>query len=1068
MIPIFNEDLVSQIPALKLLINMGYSYITENECNNERGRTSNVILENILRASLKKINIINYKNNTYDFSDSNIENAVKILKDVPFHEGYLAAIQKVYERLTMGVSLEQSIGDEKKSFTLKYIDFDNFENNTFHVAAEYSVKREARNDSYIPDIVCFINGIPIAVIECKSPSIKNPMEEAIKQHARNQESDGIRLLYVYSQVLLSLAMNDARFATTNTKDEFWAKWREVFTVKENEKKYYDNLNSLKNIKMKDDEKEKVFSELSFEKYSNYFEKEEEEEFILTEQDKIIYSLLDKKRLLELFFNFIVFDEGEKKIARYQQFFAVNKTIDRIKPIERGRRKGGVIWHTQGSGKSLTMVMLAQKIALEKTILNPKIILVTDRVDLDDQLSDTFKKCGITIQQANTGAHLVELLESKSISVISTVINKFEACVNRLKSPLTSNDIFVLIDEAHRTQYGAFNVNMQKSLPNACFISFTGTPLMKKEKNTADKFGGIIDIYAINQAVEDKAVVPLLFEGRNVIQDVNDKPLDYYFELISADLNDRQKSDLKNKFNRADLLNIADQKVYCIAWDISKHFQENWQNTGFKGQLVTPKKTTALKYKKYLDEIGIVSTEVVISPPDQREGVEDIIDEDELNESVINFWKNIISQYGSQENYERNIINRFKKHDEPEILIVVDKLLTGFDAPKNTVLYITKNLKEHSLLQAIARVNRVYEGKDYGYIIDYYGILGNLDQALTNYSNLKDFEEEDLKGTLTNVKEEIANLPQRYGNLLDIFKDIENQYDMNAYEEKLRDDALREKFYEKLSVFNRTFKMALSTLDFYKETSENTIRKYKNDSIRFLKLRASVKKRYSDEIDFKQYEAQIQKLIDKHIESSEAVKITELVNIFNEEEFRNEIDRVIGDAAKADTIASRTKKYIYEKMEDDPAFYKKFSELLKETIKAYIEKRISEAEYLKRVQEISNKVLNKKNNYPEKLKENSIAQSYYGIIDDYSKELDNSEVLVNTSLDLDKIIKNEIYREDEVIIEWQRKKDLIGKISIQIEDYLIDELNEKYLLGFSFETIDEIREKILEIAKRRYQ
>lgn len=1068
MTPIFREDTLSQIPALQLLIKMGYKYIPQTECEALRIRTSNVILEDFLREQLKRINKIDYKNETHDFSESNIETAITLLKKVPFHEGYMTAIQKIYEQLVMGISLEQSIGDDKKSFTLKYIDWENVENNIFHVTSEFNVKREASNEHYIPDIVCFVNGVPFVVIECKGSNIKNPIEEAIKQHLRNQETDGIRQLYVYSQIICSISMNDVSYGTTNTELEFWSKWREVFYIKGEKEKHFNLLNQIKNQAIDKNENKKIFSELFFEKYVSYYKNQSNESFTITKQDELIFSILHPRRLLELSFHFIVFEEGIKKIAMYQQYFSVNRILERIKYIEGGKRKGGVIWHTQGSGKSLTMVMLAEKIASETSIMNPKIILVTDRIDLDIQLSETFKKCGKVIEQANTGSNLVELLESNSTTIISTVINKFEAGVNRLKKPLTSSDIFVLVDEAHRSQYGSFNIQMQKSLPNACFISFTGTPLMKKEKNTAAKFGGIIDVYPISIAVQDKAVLPLLFEGRNVIQNVNAKPLDHYFDLISQNLTDKQKTDLKRKFNRADQLNIADQKIYCIAWDISKHYQDNWQGTGLKGQLVTQSKNTALKYKKYLDDIGIVSSEVVISPPDMREGIEG--DEEERQENVILFWKNIIDQYGTQEKYEKQIISRFKKQDHPEIIIVVDKLLTGFDAPRNTVLYITRSLKEHSLLQAIARVNRKYPGKDFGYIIDYYGILGELDEAMATYSSLKDFEEEELVGTLSKVTDEIKLLPQRYTDLHDIFKTIENKYDSNAYEELLRDEELREKFYEKLSIFCRTLKLALSTLSFHKETTNKIINKYKNDAIFFLKLRVSVKKRYSDEIDFKQYESQIQKLIDKHIESSEVIKITELINIFDEDSFQKEVEKLIGEAAKADMIASRTEKVIFEKLEEDPAFYRKFSELLKETIKLYVEKRISEVEYLKKIKEICNKVLKHEGDYPDELKNNETTQAFYGILLEHinSKIENNKTISSKLSFSIEDIFKKNIYDNGILIIDWQRKKDLLGRLSISIEDCLIDELNEKYSIGISFDIIDEIREKIIEVAKRRFK
>jgi len=287
---------------------------------------------------------------------------------------------------------------------------------------------------------------------------------------------------------------------------------------------------------------------------------------------------------------------------------------------------------------------------------------------------------------------------------------------------------------------------------------TGTPLFKKDKSTAKRFGGIIDSYTVDQAVRDKAVVPLLYEGRHAVQNVSEKSIDTYFTKVSESLTDYHKADLKKKFSRADQLNLADQKIYAIAWDISEHFRDNWQGrTPFKGQLVCANKETAIRYKNYLDEIGIVSSDVLISPPDEREGEDSAYEKS--TDRVKQFWAKMMAEHGNPKKYEKQIISRFKNQTDPEIIIVVDKLLTGFDEPKNTVLYITRSLRGHTLLQAIARVNRVHEDKEFGYIIDYYGVLGELDDALDLYSALDEFEEEDLGGTLTNIKEEITKLPQ---------------------------------------------------------------------------------------------------------------------------------------------------------------------------------------------------------------------------------------------------------------------------------------------------------------------
>ncbi len=1066
--PSFKEDHISQIPGLQLLQKLGYKYLSPDEALQLRGnKTTNVILEDVLRKQLKEINSIKVSSTkTSIFTDSNIEAGILALKDMPMNEGYIAACEVAYNRITLGKDLEQSIDGDKKSFTLQYIDWNNLENNVFHVTEEFSVMRSTCKEHYRPDLVLFVNGIPLCVIECKRPDIKEPLSQAISQHLRSQQDDGIRGLYVYAQCILSLATDSAKFATNGTPEEFWSIWHEKFENKQQEQEYKDTLLQLKNQQLSNDQKNKLFAE-RFRYVRSYFDALESKTILYNKQDEYLFNLCRPERLMDLVFNFILFDNGEKKIARYQQYFAVKKSIRRISQLENGKRKGGVIWHTQGSGKSLTMVMLAQAIALEKQIRNPKIILVTDRIDLDDQITGTFRKCGMFVENATTGQRLVELMESKSDAVVTTVINKFEAAVKKISKPLENHNIFVLVDEGHRTQHGTFNIDMQKTLPNSCFIAFTGTPLFRKDKSTAAKFGGMIDAYTVDQAVNDKAVVPLLYEGRFAKQTVHEKPMDEFFSNISEPLSDYQKADLKKKFSRADHLNVAEQKIYAICWDISFHYRDNFQGTTpFKGQLVTQSKDASIRYKIFLDEIGIVSTEVLISPIDEREGEDSVFAES--TDRVKQFWKKMMDEHGTPKKYQNNIINRFKKAENPEIIIVVDKLLTGFDEPKNIVLYLTRNLQGHTLLQAIARVNRVYPDKDYGYIIDYYGVIENLDVALEMYSSFEDFDNEDLQGTLININEEIKKLPQKYSELWDIFKTIVNKRDAEAYQLLLKDEAIRVVFYDKLVAFAKLLKLAFSSVDFHRNTDEKTIKRYKDDLEFFIKLRTAVLQRYSDVIDYKQFEGQIQKLIDTHIQTEGVEPITELVNIFDKEKFQQEVENTIGKAAKADKIASRTAKHITEKMEEDPAFYKKFSQMLKDAIADYETKRINEAQYLNKVKDIMDSVLSHTDSdIPASLQNADVAKAFYGIANEelqnkFGDVLTSIQISANTALAIDELIKQLIK------VNWQNEVDIPKKMIHLIGDYLIDEVRDKYNLQMSFEEIDNIAERCVEVAKIRYK
>ncbi|MCA0333242.1 MAG: HsdR family type I site-specific deoxyribonuclease [Bacteroidetes bacterium] len=1214
--PSFKEDHISQIPALQMLVNLGYNYLSPAEADRQRGgKTTNVLLEDVLRKQLKEINSIRVSaSKTSIFTDENIERGILALKNLPMNEGYIAASERAYNLLTLGQALEQSVDGDKKSFTLQYIDWKNISNNVFHVTEEYSVMRSTSKEHYRPDLVLFVNGIPLCIIECKRPDMKEPLKQAISQHLRNQQEDGIRSLYVYSQLSLSIATQEAAYATNATPEKFWAKWQEKFEESEKLKEYNEKLMELKNTPLSNSVKEQLFSD-RFKYVRQYFDALEQEKILPTEQDKYLFGLCRPERLMDIVFNYVLFDNGEKKVARYQQFFAIKKSIERIKilqpspypsqregktyrgnlqftgllkearelrknqtsaeevlwqllrnrkldnlkfrrqhqighyivdfycherkliveldgavhftterqkhdstrdkyltssgfniirfrndevlnniedvlskivssnlPSPAGRgvggegnfsRKGGVIWHTQGSGKSLTMVMLAQAIALEPSIHNPKIVLVTDRTDLDNQITSTFRKCGKFVENATTGQRLVELLESKSDAVVTTIINKFVAAVKKINHPLESHDIFVLVDEGHRTQHGTFNVDMQKTLPNACFIAMTGTPLFKKDKSTAAKFGGVIDAYTVDQAVKDKAVVPLLYEGRLALHDVNASPIDTFFGMISDPLTEYQKADIKKKFARYDHLNSAEQKMRMIAWDISYHFRDNWQGkTPFKGQLVCDKKVNAIKYKEYLDEIGIVSSEVLISCIDEREGEESAYEKS--TEKVNQFWEKMMDEHGNAKSYEKNIISRFKNQKDPEIIIVVDKLLTGFDEPKNTVLYLTRNLQGHKLLQAIARVNRIYPDKEFGYIIDYYGVIENLDDALQMYSSFEDFDEEDLAGTLTNISEEIKKLPQKHSDLWDVFKTIANKRDAEAYQQLLKDEAIRVLFYDKLAAFAKGLKLALSSIQFHKEVEEKVINRYKEDLTMFLKLRLAVVERYSDEIDYKQYEGQIQKLIDTHITTEKIETIAELVNIFDKDKFQQEVENTTGKAAKADKIASRTAKHITEKMDEDPAFYKKLSQMLKETIADYEAKRISEAQYLSRVQDIMNNVLaHTDNDIPEQLRDKDVAKAFYGLtVEALSQKIQDSvvlkEVSTQTALQIDDLIQESVLDNGKPIIDWQYKTNITGKLLIEIGDYLIDEVRDKYNVDLSFKDMDKIAEDCIEVAKIRYK
>ena len=969
----------------------------------------------------------------------------------------------IYDLITLGTALEQTVEGNSKSFTLNYIDWKTPSNNVFHVVPEFSVERSRSVETARPDIVLFVNGIPLAVIECKSPKVE--VEQAVSQNIRNQGDEYIPKLFAYVQLVMGVNKNAARYATVGTSVGFWGVWNELEDKE-------DKIAAIINTPLSDDKKNALFSG-EFAPARGFFDAlENEGGRMVTEQDKALYSLCRPERLLELIYRFTLFDAGIKKIARYQQFFVIRSTVERIKRRDReGIRTGGVIWHTQGSGKSLTMVMLTRALALDTEVVNPRIILVTDRDDLDKQLGNTFAACDLSKERATSGRNLVKHLKEK-VGIITTLIHKFDKGWASERYVDESPDIFVLVDESHRTNFGSLAARMRQMLPNSCYLGFTGTPLLKKEKNSFSKFGGLIEPhYSIKQAVKDKAVLPLLYEGRHVEMEQNQVAMDLWFDRHTSDLNKDQQADLKKKYARAEELNKSDQVIYMRAFDVSEHYRANWQGTGFKAQLAAPGKAAALKYHKHLKDIGFVTSEVIISPPDTREG-HDEVDEGPTDE-VGRFWDKMMKRFGSEEEYTRQVISQFKHgEEEPEILIVVDKLLTGFDAPRNTVLYLCRTLREHALLQAIARVNRLHEGKDFGYIVDYASVLGKLDKALTMYDAFEGFDEEDLLGALTSVNEEVAKLPQRYSDLWDVFREVKNKHDEESFEVLLADDELREDFYERLAEYSKTLGIALSTDKFIVATDEAKLQAYKADLKRFQNLKKSVKLRYAEAIDYRDYEPKIKKLLDTHIQANEVYQLNEPVDIFDDQAVHKIMEGVPeykftaqSDAARADTIAHATKKVIHEKMDEDPAFYEKFSRLIQQAIDDFKARRISDLDYLGRVSDIRDSVVSKKHDdVPDSISGNDEACAYYGMAKNYFEHEGlevADEIVARMSNNFQQVFENK-----ERVVDFWKKSDDINEVKDEIDNFFYDVLRDQYGIVLKSEQMDEVIKRTLQIAGSR--
>lgn len=1029
----------SQKPALSLLQKMNWQYLSQQEVLAAReGLLSNVILDKLLAAQLHKINAFEYKGEKYSFSTGSIQGAINALKTVP-NEGLVQTNERVYDLITLGKSFNETVQGDRKAYTIKYIDWENPQNNVFHVCEEFEVEGVAGKKR--PDVVLFVNGIPFVIIENKRRDKNDSLEEAISQHIRNQkEKEGIPKLFYYAQLLMAIHPNEVKYGATGTPAKFWSVWKE-----DNEKDIRKLLRSKKNNTSPEDR-------------------------LVTEQDKGLYALCRPARLLDIVYKYIVFDGPDKKICRYQQYFAVQETISRVKQRNKeGNREGGVIWHTTGSGKSLTMVMLSKALALETTIESPRVVIVTDRISLDKQIFKTFVNCGKQVKKAKSGSDLVELLQDKGNEIITTIIDKFEIATKRASFKDESQNIFVLVDESHRSQYGSAHANMKRIVPNASYIGFTGTPLMKSQKSTAKKFGGFIHKYTIDQAVKDGAVLPLLYEGRSAKLSINKKQIDKGFERLAAPLNEEARKDLKKKFASIGKIYESDHVIEEIAYDISNHFLENWKGTGFKAQLAVPKIDTAIKYQKYFEgqtnENLKINTRVVFTPPDSRQNNDDVWSE--TTSESRKYWEQLLQRFNDQEAYENYAIDRFKENtDEVEIIIVVSKLLTGFDAPRNTVLYLAKPLKAHNLLQAIARVNRLFEGKEHGHIIDYVGILGKLDEALTEYSALEDFDEEDLTNIVIDVKEEIRKLPVRHSEVWDVFKGVYNKNDLEALERHIADKDVRDQFYDRVSAFARVLQTALASDEFYKEFNPQQIGFYKSELKKFQSLRLSVQFRYAEKVSYKEYEPRVRKLLDTYIDAERVELLTKDVNIFDKDKVEEALETYgKSPASKADFIAHQMKKVITENMDKDEAFYKKFSQLIEETIKNFQEGRLTEKEYLESIQKTRKDLTDGyQDGIPEKLQNKPKARAFYGALNEVlNKKLDKSiskKKVAEAGLEIETIVENLI------ITDWKKNVDIQNRMENEIEDFLISKRTQ---LGIeiSFDEIDAILIKCLRVAKNNF-
>lgn len=1050
----------AQLQPLHTLSALGWHYLPRAEVERQRGnRRSEVLLQDVLRKQLSRINRIRYDGRNHPFSEENLHTAIQRLREQPF-QGLLRNNEAATDLLQLGISLPQRIDNLQREWSLRYIDWDDWQANAFHMAAELPVET-VPGQVVRPDIVLFVNGIPFAVIEVKSP--REDVQQAISQQLRNQkQEDGAPGLFQTVQLLIAAQPNTPCYATVGTPAKLWAEWKELDIAGE-------EIGATINRPLDAIEEAELLKDFAAHQRRHRAVHEAGGRYV-TEQDRLLTGLCRPERLLELARRFVLFDGPFKKIARHPQFFTVRHLLQRVqKRDDHQRREGGVVWHTQGSGKSLTMVMLAKALAMD--VRGARIVMVTDSTDLDDQIRKTFRATGLEPVQARTGEHLLELLQAQT-PVITTLIHKFRAGLNKRKLVDDSAEIFVLIDESHRSQYGdveSLHARMREALPNACVIGFTGTPLAKKERNTFLKFGPLVQpAYTLTDAVAEGAVVPLLYEGRLVEQDIDAKAVDTWFERSTRELSEAQRADLKKRMSKPTTLMGVSDWLRCVAFDAGRHYVDNFQGSGLKGQVAVPSKRDAVLLKHLFDEIGEVRSEVVISAPDMRED-ESAIDESTDNE-VKAFWKKMMQRYGDEAAYNRQIVDAFKGPEGPELLIVVSKLLTGFDAPRNTVLYLARPLKEHTLLQAIARVNRVFDeaggaDKPYGYIIDYCGVLADLSKALSDNAALAGFDEADLANAVNEIRSKAAMLPQQHAELLDVFAGVANRYDEEAYARHLADEALRATFYRLLSSFRRTLEMAQVSRDFLEDTPPERLARWRADLVRFEGLRASVRARYSEKaVDWEEYKKQLRRLLDRYVTAHEVITVVEPLPVFDDKALaaaRKLQNRT--DASVADEIASRTLREIDEKWEEDPVFYEKFSKLIKDTIDQFRQHRLDEKAYLEAVRTHRDGVTHRggeEEAVPAAIRGKGHETAFWGIA---RRELERAGLTdENLAVRFASIFANAVAAHR--IVGWQADEGVKNHIRAAVDAFYFDELGAPEAL--TPDVLDAIVDQLMDIATIR--
>lgn len=1047
---IFNERPESQDRALKVIEKLGYTIVPRSDAEEKRGNRRNVLFEKELQSYLSR-QTYSFNGEQRFFSGGSIAAAIRALNSQNA-AGLFAANKEFYDLLCSGKSLEETLPDgTRQSFDINFIDFDHPENNILQVTDEFEVERP--NGKFArPDLVVLVNGIPLVVIECKKSSVD--VMEGVTQNIRNWGNDYIPQLFQYTQLVMAVNPDKVLYGTCGTPSKYFVSWHE------DDKDWLDSWCR------------KCSPDGS-----------------IKEQDRALIALLHPERLLDIIRNFILYDNNVKKIARYKQFFAVKKCMDRILLKDGKNTRNGVVWHTQGSGKTLTMIMLTKMILRESLkpnspIKRPRFIMVTDRINLDKQIRDNFIFTQMSPHRAKTGKGLIELLKDEGNTVITALVNKFEAAVKQ-EYCNDSENIFLFIDEGHRTQYGRLNIYMTNVLPNAAKIAFTGTPLIKKPKkddkrgiegakNTYLKFGPEIDRYTLQDAIDDKVTVPLVYEGRVVPQKVTSEQINAHLKHITVGLTEEARRDLETKYSRFVALAQTEPRLNIIAFDIHEHFLSYVKPKHFKAMLTCSSRAAAVQMFYKLRDLGGITPAVVITPNGTKEG-DDEENTPQSQKIVADFFRKEVDPLykNNYDAYEDAVTGAFVDPEgDVDLLIVKDKLLTGFDAPIAAVLYVDKKLQDHTLLQAIARVNRVYESKDFGLIVDYMGIFKKLNTALDLYSDeqsgMDSFNKEDVENAIATVSDEKNKLAETHAALWKVFDGInKKETSADVWQERLREFRIRKDFYDKLSSFAKQVDFMFSSYELYQSVGDQLAEEYRRDYLFFKKLKDSVSLRFNDSVDFSKYEDGIRQLLNTYVSSEDVKMVIEPLDISNKSKMEEQLARLGSDKAKAEAIQTRQVEILESRRYDDPIQYMTFMERIKKTIQDYLAERDSE-KYLTSMEQMAEDYRAGRSavSYPEVIMDDGDAKAFYGAVCSGVKkslgEMDvhDDEGLGTLALKIKEIVASNAKRDwrDNVIVNRNIKKEL--------DDCLFDFMEEHHLT-WTLDTIDIVIDEIMMVAKKVY-